>query len=87
MTNPGVLRQGDSIRGRGEASEAVVAVHGGQEADECYVKDILEAVRERRWKSRRRGGGGGDREVAEQDFYEGRYGPRCAGTETGDAQV
>ena len=34
----GGLRQGDRLRGRGEAPGAVVEENGGQEAAECYVK-------------------------------------------------
>ena len=51
------------------------------------LKDISEAVRERRWEYGRRGGGGGDRESAELEDGEGSYGYQDAGTETGDSQV
>ena len=51
------------------------------------LKEILEAARERRWKSDRRGGGGGDREVAELDTVSGSDGYWYAGMETGDTQV
>ena len=51
------------------------------------LKYILEAARERRWKSGRCGGGRGDRDVEESEDGAGRNGYRGAGTDTGDAQV
>ena len=49
------------------------------------LEEIFAAVRERSWESGRRGEGGGGREVAESGT--GRYGPRNAGIDTGDARA
>ena len=51
------------------------------------LKWILEAARERRWKSGRRGGRGGDRDTEESEDGAGRYGSRDSGIEKGGAQV
>ena len=37
-TNPGGMRQGGRLLGRGKAPGSVVAANVGQEAAECYVK-------------------------------------------------
>ena len=51
------------------------------------LKDILEAARERRWKSGRRGWRGGDRDAEDLEDGAGRDGSQDSGTDTGDAQV
>ena len=53
----------------------------------AMLKDILEAARERNWKSGRRAKGRKGREVAEFDFEEGINGPWYTATETGDVHV
>ena len=51
------------------------------------LKEILEAARDRRWKSSRHGGGRGDRNAAEPEDGAGRNGSWDAGTEIDDDQV
>ena len=86
-SNLGGLRQGYRLQGRRKHQEPWWRQTAAINYLSATLKDILEAARERRWKSGRRGWRGGDR-YAEDSYYESeRCGYQYSGTETGDVQV